>query len=96
MLALQGVLLKANQVLSCLDSVHLGKLAKCVLCIHLKRRERFTLCGVDIISLIARMQEFWHSRVTNILEVWQTIHAACDAILEGNAELAATMIEVLF
>ena len=32
--------------------------------------------------------------MTNVLEVWQTLHAACDAILDGNRELAQTMIVV--
>lgn len=50
-------------------------------------------CVVTKHSLATKRTEFWHTRVTNILEVWQTLHVACDAILEGNHDLAQTMID---
>jgi hypothetical protein len=43
----------------------------------------------------AMRNEYWHTRVTGAAEIWTTLRAAAEAVLNGDVELANAILEVL-
>lgn len=42
----------------------------------------------------AMRNEYWHTRVTGAPEIWTTLRAAAEAVLNGDIELANAILEV--